>query len=48
VPLACEPSWPLHYAVATDYGLVVWKQATDEDPYGEGRLLVLPDSKPLP
>jgi hypothetical protein len=48
VPRTCEPSWPLHYTVATDYGLVVWKQATDEDPYGEGRLLVLPDSKPLP
>jgi hypothetical protein len=48
VPRACESSWPLHYAVATDYGLVVWKQATDEDPGGEGRLLVLPDSKSLP
>lgn len=48
VPRQCEPAWPEHFVLATDYGVIVWKQATDEDPYGEGRLLVLPDSKPLP
>jgi hypothetical protein len=48
VPRQCEPEWNRHFSVATDYGLVGWEQATDEDSFGEGRLLVLPGSKPMP